>query len=625
MAPSQASPDCVDPCAVYLRGLIAQAPGGAGLGVPALALRTRTPRPRAARGAGLVPLAAVVAEQPRVLLEGEAGAGKTTFLRALAADLAAGALADPAAPVPALAPARALVEHAAAADSPADALPAALAAAGDLALAWWRAQLSRPTVVLLDRLDEIEGAARDRLIAILAGALDTWRNARVVIASRPGTSDDVRALGLRRIAIEPLDLDAAAAWVASTSAAAAAALAATPALAGLCTTPRAAEQLAVTLAAGVTLAPTAAALAHAVVARDPAAADPALIALVAELGAGDGTAPDALAARLAPLLHDPRRGAALGALLPWLAVDAPARAARVLDAALARADDPATPPADRAAWIGLVGRPWPDLAAALTAPRAARYRRALATVLDLVASAPPIACLAALEALGRAGDPRLGDAPVLAAVPGHPALEVGRYPVTVADYARFLDDGGYHEPRWWGDGWAERVAAAWCAPGSWTAQRRAPNRPVVEVSWYEARAYAAWLAARTGRPLALVSSAAWQAAATHPEGPHPWGAAPPDRTRLNFDQHVGRATPVGLYAAGASPGGHLDLVGNVWEWCRDRGDGDGDTRIVRGAGWFSAGTYARADYQYGFHPANRFHDLGLRVAVAPAIAPAEDA
>jgi hypothetical protein len=60
----------------------------------------------------------------------------------------------------------------------------------------------------------------------------------------------------------------------------------------------------------------------------------------------------------------------------------------------------------------------------------------------------------------------------------------------------------------------------------------------------------------------------------------------------------------------------------VWEWCDDRAGPTG--RVVRGAGWYSAGKYARADYHYGFDPANRFHDLGLRLGAGSGTASEDD-
>jgi len=57
---------------------------------------------------------------------------------------------------------------------------------------------------------------------------------------------------------------------------------------------------------------------------------------------------------------------------------------------------------------------------------------------------------------------------------------IGRYPVTVFEYDRFIADGGYAEEEFWKAGGYGQFAM----PGSWRRQLRHPNRPVVEVSWY---------------------------------------------------------------------------------------------------------------------------------------------
>ena len=88
-----------------------------------------------------------------------------------------------------------------------------------------------------------------------------------------------------------------------------------------------------------------------------------------------------------------------------------------------------------------------------------------------------------------------------------PAFRIGRVPVTNAEYQRFVDAGGYAEPRWWSArGWAHRVEAGLERPQFWSAdgsRRRfgiiediPPDEPVQHVCYFEAEAYAAWAGAR---------------------------------------------------------------------------------------------------------------------------------
>lgn len=272
-------------------------------------------------------------------------------------------------------------------------------------------------------------------------------------------------------------------------------------------------------------------------------------------------------------------------------------------------------------------------------------------------------------ALGRLGDPRLDPAQRDSWVwiePGRfemgrndgnesdkPAHSVhikdgfflGKYPVTNDEYALFLKDKGYQTSRWWspeGLAWRSMNGAdfeAWFGalqkrrdqiqedwkpyfrpaeqPHFWRNEAfNSPNQPVVGVNWFEAEAYCNWLTARlAGQGLAwwpeqgavhLPSEAQWEFAARRSEGrTYPWGENTPDEARANFNERLENTSPVGIYPAGATPDGLLDLAGNVWEWCRDPWDekaykkrpngggkpdgvGDPDRRCLRGGAWYNA-------------------------------------
>jgi formylglycine-generating enzyme required for sulfatase activity len=60
--------------------------------------------------------------------------------------------------------------------------------------------------------------------------------------------------------------------------------------------------------------------------------------------------------------------------------------------------------------------------------------------------------------------------------------------------------------------------------------------------------------------------------------------------------------------------GLYDMHGNVWQWCEDLYDNSGSERVIRGGSWFSVGQNCRAAYRYRYVPAERFYDLGFRVA-----------
>ena len=200
------------------------------------------------------------------------------------------------------------------------------------------------------------------------------------------------------------------------------------------------------------------------------------------------------------------------------------------------------------------------------------------------ASIPIKERIAAADALGREGDPRFSPSARQdnwITIPARSFLmkstgnlveldefRIARYPVTVAEYAEFVQGGNYHDQRWWSNGGFKKLDQ----PGNWHDQNQHPTRPVTWLSWFEAAAYAAWLS--TKHPAhckcRLLTEAEWELAAGGTDGcEYPWGNDLPDNSRLNSSSNVGHVTPVGLYPGGTTSDGIHELAGNVWEWCLD--------------------------------------------------------
>ena len=135
---------------------------------------------------------------------------------------------------------------------------------------------------------------------------------------------------------------------------------------------------------------------------------------------------------------------------------------------------------------------------------------------------------------------------------------MGLYAVTFEDYERFCDDTKLGKPQ--DQGWGRG------------------RRPVINVSWEEARAYCTWLSEQTGRIYRLSSEAEWEYAC-RAGTVTPFHFGPHITTdQANFDgnytyngsakgEHRQQTVPVGSFPPNAFE--LYDMHGNVWEWCQD--------------------------------------------------------
>jgi len=161
-----------------------------------------------------------------------------------------------------------------------------------------------------------------------------------------------------------------------------------------------------------------------------------------------------------------------------------------------------------------------------------------------------------------------------------PAFLIDRHLVTNADFLSFVTSGGYHERSCWNaPGWQWREHHTVEHPLYWRKQHRSewveiglsktgplqPHYPVQCVSWYEADAYARWIGKRLPREAEWEKAACWdpERAEKHP---YPWGAREPDSSTCNCNALSEGTTRVAQHAAGRSPYGCEDMLGNVWEW-----------------------------------------------------------
>lgn len=199
-------------------------------------------------------------------------------------------------------------------------------------------------------------------------------------------------------------------------------------------------------------------------------------------------------------------------------------------------------------------------------------------------------------------------------------------PVVNAEYAAFVEAGGYRQPEWWlSDGWSAVRAEGWQAPAYWERGPAGwsaftlgglrpldPDAPVCHVSFYEADAYARFAGAR------LPTEAEWEtAAAGVPVAGHFVEAGALEPVPLGPDE--GRGAPARLF-------------GDVWEWTASPyvaypgyrpaagalGEYNGkfmcNQMVLRGGSCASPRAHLRASYRNFFPAGARWQWSGLRLA-----------
>jgi formylglycine-generating enzyme required for sulfatase activity len=226
-------------------------------------------------------------------------------------------------------------------------------------------------------------------------------------------------------------------------------------------------------------------------------------------------------------------------------------------------------------------------------------------------------------------------------IPGR-SYSIAKYPITNAQYAKFIEADGYNQRKWWTEaGWDARlkgltfdystgaavVTTAWTEPRFWNdSQWNGAEQPVVGVSWYEAVAFCSWLSDATDENIMLPTEDQWQYAAQGDDDrKYPWGNEW-DCTRCNNSvtpcQSDG-TTPVRQYEGlGNSPFGVVDMSGNVWEWCltdyenqSNDVNSPANTRVIRGGGWFFfTKADCRCNFSYYDAPYSWYNFRGFRIA-----------
>ena len=227
---------------------------------------------------------------------------------------------------------------------------------------------------------------------------------------------------------------------------------------------------------------------------------------------------------------------------------------------------------------------------------------------------------------------------------------IGKYPVTNAQYKRFLNNYDFCQRSFWSgfpnfnedciamddwelEGWnwlekEKKNAGASPKPRYWDDENFGiahSDNPVVSITWYAANAYCKWLLhhwqdldeSRANpdllpKSIRLPLEFEWVTAAggEEPQDRYPWdkeGQATKDdkeiARRANVNENIGHTTAVNAYLRGAShPYKIMDMGGNVWEWQANFYDRSHKGLALRGGAWDYYQYGARVSRRYTFLP-----------------------
>lgn len=241
---------------------------------------------------------------------------------------------------------------------------------------------------------------------------------------------------------------------------------------------------------------------------------------------------------------------------------------------------------------------------------------------------------------------------------------IGKYPVTNAQYERFLNAPDFANPVYWlefsvfdkkfkriGDNGQEGITWLYeelkksnskvLLPRYWEDEnfgKSNPNHPVVGISWYEANAYCEWLfqnwntllESKTNisikpQSIRLPLEIEWQktAGGIVPNRRYAWDESEKQTTSLKEILHranvreslIGHTTSVDAYPLGQSPYGVMDMSGNVWEWQANSQNIKGNWLGLRGGSWRNAASDSLVTVHDYYPPNYENIIIGFRVAI----------
>jgi formylglycine-generating enzyme required for sulfatase activity len=197
---------------------------------------------------------------------------------------------------------------------------------------------------------------------------------------------------------------------------------------------------------------------------------------------------------------------------------------------------------------------------------------------------------------------------------------IGKYAVTFAEWNACVADGGCNGYTPSNEGWG------------------GGDRPVINVSWNDAKSYADWLSRKTGQHYRLLSEAEFEYAARAGTTTLFWWGDSISPAQANYDGNYSYAGgPKGPYrhktipvkSFEPNPWGLYQMLGNVATWTEDcwvdnyknapldgsaRTTGNCKYRVTRGGSWYDYPATLRAAVRIIAEPRLRLNTVGFRLA-----------
>jgi len=206
-------------------------------------------------------------------------------------------------------------------------------------------------------------------------------------------------------------------------------------------------------------------------------------------------------------------------------------------------------------------------------------------------------------------------------------IAVSKYEITFAQWDACVADGGCDD----------RLQQKAGGDHGWGRGKR----PVIEVDWNDAQAYAHWLSRKTGKHYRLLSEAEWEYAARAGTDAAYWWGAEASHDHANYGAQTCCAglisgadewehtAPVTAFRFQANPFGLYDMLGNVYEWVEDCWNetyagaptdgkawltGDCSKRVLRGGSWNVVPEHLRVSNRNPRPQDHRSSGAGFRLA-----------